>query len=248
MSKAINNFDEGVLATLKGLGIHGNLVHFARTNIERNDVAHYFDHVDAVIRQSQFLATIVFAESSQYKDPSVKRIVAIAALMHDTACWHDRDTHHEVAAAWMMDLLDSEESLKFYGLEPEEVPKIATCILEHRASWTKPRSGILSEIVAAADRGELTYEECLRRSYLYGRYYKKLDVENATVHACEHISEKFGTEGYAYNNLPKLCLLATDNINLLRIQAMDIKLGTSIIIKRREGWEKYYQEVSHAGD
>ncbi len=64
MSKAINNFDEGVLEILKGLGVSKNLIDFARTNIERNDVAHYFDHVDAVILQSQFLATIAFAEST----------------------------------------------------------------------------------------------------------------------------------------------------------------------------------------
>lgn len=248
MSKAINNFDEGVLEILKGLEISDNLIHFARTNIERNDVAHYFDHVDAVIRQSYFLAAIAFTESNKYNDPSVKRIVVISALMHDTACWSDRDKHHEIAAQWMTDTLNSEESLKFYGLIPEEVPEIATCILEHRASWKKSRTSIFSEIVAAADRGKLTYTECLRRSYLYGRFEKQLDIEAATTHACNHIAEKFGTDGYAYENLPKFCLLAVDDINLLRVQAMDKKLGSSIVTKHREGWEKYYQEVRHASE
>lgn len=246
MSKAINNFDEGVLEILKGLEISDNLIHFARTNIERNDVAHYFDHVDAVIRQSQSLATIAFAESDKYKDPSVKRIVAIAALMHDTACWVNRADHHKIAAEWMMNNLDSEESLKFYGLIPAEVPIIATCILEHRASWDKDRSSIYSEIVAAADRGKLEITECLRRSYLYGRFAKGLDVKAATTHACDHIADKYGENGYVYNKLPKLCLMATEDINLLRTQAMDKKLGNSIITDHREGWEKYYQEVKYA--
>lgn len=248
MNYAKRDFDDDVITLLKEVGVNEHLIHFAKTNIERNDVAHWFDHVGAVVKQGLFLSRLVTVESSKAIADKCNRIVATAALLHDTACWMDRDRHHEIAAEWIMDTLDNQESLDFYGLIPDEVPIIAKAILEHRASWQLKRSCLESEIVAAADRGKLEYEECLRRSYLYGRFKKGLDPDQALTHACEHIAEKFGVRGYAYENLPKLCLMAQDDINLLRNQAMDKKLGRSIIIKHRDAWEKFYQEVKHASE
>jgi hypothetical protein len=247
MTYAKHDFDDNVLNSLKDLGVSERLIHFAKTNIEKNDVAHWFDHVSAVIRQGLFLAQLVHAESTEELRKRSTRIIAIAALMHDTACWMDRDRHHDVAADWILNLVDSQESLDFYGLSPDELVPISICIREHRASWPHKRTSLESDIVSAADRGDLTIEECLRRSYLYGRFKKMLDRDQAIHHACEHIEEKFGVRGYAYENLPALCL-KTNDILLLRNQAMDKQLGRAIIIKHRDAWEKFYQEVKHASD
>lgn len=243
MSKAINKFNDSTIELLKSLGVNGQLIHFASTNIERNDVAHHFDHVESVITNAVLNMTLINKESFDYKNNSKIRIVAIAALLHDTACWCDRANHHIVAAEWVMDTLDSKELLEFYGLVPEEVSSIAIAIREHRASWKHKRSTIESEVVAAADRGELTYEESLRRSYLYGRYAKKLSVQDATIHACDKIAEKYGPEGYAYENLPALCLIRGEEIKLLKQNSLDKELGYSIIRANLEQWESHYDEV-----
>lgn len=248
MTYAKHDFDDNVLKSLKELNVSERLIHFARTNIERNDVAHWFDHVSAVIRQGLFLAHLVHAESSKELKQRSTRVIAIAALLHDTACWYDRDRHHDIAADWVLNLVDSQEALDFYGLSPEEITPIAICIREHRASWPHKRTSLDSDIVAAADRGEFKIEECLRRSYLYGRFKKGLAPLDAMNHACDHIADKYGTDGYVYKNLPALCLKASDDIELLRNQAMNKQLGLSIINKRRDDWERFYQEVKNASD
>lgn len=248
MKYAKRDFDDDVLQILKDVGVRDSLIEFARLSIMQNDVAHWFDHVGAVIKQGLFLSKLANAESNPKVVKRCNRIVVIAALLHDTACWLDRDRHHEVASRWVTDVLGDGNSLTWYGLLSDEVPIIAQAILEHRASWKSPRMTLESEIVAAADRGKLEITELLRRSYLYGRFNLGYDQDQGLEHACKHIADKFGESGYAYENLPKLCLMAKDDINLLRNQAMDKKLGQDIIINNRDVWEKFYQEVKHASE
>lgn len=240
--KNIFDFSTDSYRIFTELGITKTLVDIARDNILRNDVAHYIDHVDSVIRLSyQYANTLVPDATGRvngFSHWTIKRVVVIAALFHDAGCWIDRDTHEVRAFEIVLGLTGIGRGR---GVYYSEADYIGIAILEHRASYQKARSNVMSEIVAAADRGLLTYEETLRRSYLYARFRINLPVEKSIEHAVKHIHEKFGPDGRAYTNLPTFC--ATQDITKLQSDTLDFTEGRKICLARGKEWETYYSEV-----
>lgn len=252
MNKVVTDFSPMAMNYLGLFNINANIIEMARENIRKNDVAHYFDHVSDVICNAHRIASTqtcfvdVATDEERYK---IVRQSLLGALLHDTACWRDRATHHWIAAEWVYGLIEDRAALEHYGLSVEDVIEVTIAIREHRASWEGERKHLVSEIVAAADRGSFEITECLRRSYLFGRFNKNLNKAEATHHAAMHIGEKYGAKGYVYDNLPNFCLKANaDNIKALKLNADAHQLKIAIIMKNRDSWEEYYQEVLNARD
>lgn len=252
MNKVVTDFSPVAMKLLGLFGISENIIEMARENIRKNDVAHYFDHVSDVICNAHRIASTHSFDLEAILDEDRYKIVRqslIAALLHDTACHHDRGTHHLIAAEWIYGLLEDRNAMAHYGVTVEDVIEVTVAIREHRASWEGERTRVVSQIVAAADRGSFDITECLRRSYLFGRFNKNLNKAEATHHAAAHIGEKYGARGYVYDNLPEFCLKANaDNIKALKLNADAHKLKIAIITKNRDDWEEYYQEVLNARD
>lgn len=252
MNKVVTDFSPMAINYLGLFNINANIIEMARENICKNDVAHYFDHVSDVICNAHRIASTqsCFVEGIDDKERyKIVRQSLLAALLHDTACWKDRGTHHSIAAEWIFGLIEDHDALEHYGLSMDDAIEVTVAIREHRASWEGERKRLVSLIVAAADRGSFEITECLRRSYLFGRFNKNLNKAEATHHAAMHIGEKYGAKGYVYANLPEFCLKANaDNIKALKLNADAHQLKIAIIMKNRDDWEEYYQEVLNARD
>ncbi|EMW1793769.1 hypothetical protein AAEP15_004653, partial [Salmonella enterica subsp. enterica serovar Chester] len=107
----------------------------------------------------------------------------------------DRASHHIKAFNYV---LDSAPILKRrFKLTCDDVTEIAYAVLEHRSSHKGGYNSIVSEIVAAADRGIPSIDEVknyMYRSYLYARDHGK-SITDSKFHAIRHVQEKFGRNG-----------------------------------------------------
>lgn len=153
------------------------------------DSAHRIDHIQSV--KSNAIQIAYLLNKTEHL-----KLVLIAVAVHDIfSTTEDRAAHHIKAYNWV---LDNKPVLKRkYDLTNDDCLVIAHAVLEHRSSHKGNYNGIVSEIVAAADRGIPTIEEVsryLHRSYLYARDHGK-SVGEAKLHAIRHIREKFGKNG-----------------------------------------------------
>lgn len=153
------------------------------------DSAHRIDHIQAV-KSNAIRIAYLLGETEHLK----LALIAIAA--HDIfSTKEDRASHHIKGYSW---ILDNKPVLKRkYKLTDDECLIIAHAVLEHRSSHKGNYNGIVSEIVAAADRGIPSIDDVMNyayRSYLYARDHGK-SVTDAKFHAVRHIKEKFGKDG-----------------------------------------------------
>lgn len=242
MENNVHWFTDEALSVMKEVGVSDILIQFAGANIKRNDAAHYFDHVSDVIVLSYKYATEATKETEMHREEIIFCSV-VAALLHDVACHVDRDSHHSIACVWIQSR--SNDQLISEGINPKYKTAIANAIFEHRASFTGVRKSIISEIVAAADRGRIDSTEFLRRSYLYARSHGK-NVNSATKHAAEHIKTKFGTGGYGYTKFPEICHLNFPGaVERVSTELDDIDRSIKTIKVNRDQWESDFKEITN---
>lgn len=152
--------------------------------ISRADAAHNEEHIQAVVLESDRL----------YKGwcNHTHRQVIAAALMHDLGCAvkNGRDTH-EVFSAQIAGGLLAEYKGKF------STEQVLNAILEHRGSFTGERIGLVSNIVAAADRGRPNAAVLFMRAYVYTKEVNDVCHDVAVQHAIEYNKGKYGYKGYA---------------------------------------------------
>jgi len=166
---------------------------------ERNDKAHRLDHVIPVLEHAE----MIIGQFGELK-PHREHILA-GAFMHDMMSWANREQHHylgAVKAAWLLG------QYNVFVYEPLAPLWVANAINEHRASFKGERSHKVSHAVAAADRGPINFEGYFKRAIKFRT--KNCDVSNLTTcqitrlvnDALEHLNDKFGIQGYAWERMP----------------------------------------------
>ena len=164
------------------------LVKYIEKNIfplySRNEEGHGINHIKTVIERS-----LKFAKNY---DIDINMCYTIAAY-HDLGHFIDRKRHDVISAEMFM---EDENMKKFFTDEQRKTIKEA--IEDHRASSDhKPRS-IYGMIVSTADRTIKNIDTCIRRAYSYGKKnYEGLTEEKQIERVYEHLTEKYGQNGYA---------------------------------------------------
>ena len=151
---------------------------------ERNEEGHGIKHIKTVIERS-----VKFAK--QY-NADLNMAYTIAAY-HDIGHYIDRKKHEIISAEIFM----KDEKIKQWFTD-EQRNIIKEAIEDHRASSNhKPRS-IYGMIVSTADRTIIDIDNTIKRSYSYGkRNYIGLSEEEQIERVYQHLSEKYGEDGYA---------------------------------------------------
>ena len=151
---------------------------------QRNEEGHGIKHIKTVIKRS-----LKFAK--QY-NANLDMSYTIAAY-HDIGHYIDRKKHEIISAEIFM---KDEKIKKWFTDEQRNIIKEA--IEDHRASSDhKPRS-IYGMIVSTADRTIIDIDNTIKRSYSYGkRNYAGLSEEEQIERIYQHLSEKYGENGYA---------------------------------------------------
>lgn len=147
------------------------------------DKAHREGHVRMVIEQSLQLAE---------KMPTVNvNMVYVTAAFHDLGLVNGRENHHRDSRR----IVESDEFLKLH-FTPEQIREMGEAVEDHRASSDhKPRNKY-GLIVAEADRF-IEAETIIRRTIQYGlAHYPQLDKAGHYQRTIEHLTEKYGPEGY----------------------------------------------------
>lgn len=147
------------------------------------DKAHQADHVNMVISRS-----LEMVDSVPGIDPDMAYVVA---AFHDLGLANGRENHHIDSRK----ILEADEFVKS-RFSPEQISLMGEAVEDHRASKSgKPRN-IYGLIVAEADRF-IDVETIIRRTIQYGlKNYPELDKEGHYNRTIEHLTEKYGPEGY----------------------------------------------------
>ncbi|AWN09102.1 putative HD domain protein [Salmonella phage SPAsTU] len=159
------------------------------------DKAHRIDHITNV-KSNAIRIAFMLGKTEHLK------LALIAVAAHDIfSTKEDRASHHIKAYNWV---LDNKPVLKRkYKLTDDDCLTIAHAVLEHRSSHKGNYNGIVSEIVAAADRGIPSVDDVtnyMHRSYLFAREQGK-SVTDSKFHAVRHVQDKFGMNGKS--NVPE---------------------------------------------
>ena len=119
------------------------------------------------------------------------RIVYTTAAYHDLGLPQGRATHHLTSAQ----ILRDDKALRNWCSETT-INIMAEAIEDHRASAENPPRSIYGAIVAEADR-DLRPEVPLRRTIQYGlSHYPNESYEFHKQRTIEHLTEKYGRNGY----------------------------------------------------
>ena len=168
--------------------INDELKKYIKENIfkenNKNDIGHNMEHVSYVINRS-----LRFAE--EIDDINMNMVYVVAAY-HDIGHHIDAKNHEVVSSIiFLKDL----EMRKYFSVD--EIKIISEAILDHRASNDfEPRS-IYGKIVSSADRNT-SLDEPLKRTYQYTlKHCSGLSIDEMVDRAYNHLSQKYGQEGYA---------------------------------------------------
>lgn len=167
------------------------------------DKAHQESHVRMVIEQSLKLAEHTPSMNSD--------MIYVIAAFHDLGLINGRENHHKDSRK----ILEANEFVKAH-FTPEQIQIMGEAVEDHRASNSlKPRSEY-GLIVAEADRF-IEPETIIRRTIQYGlANYPQLDRPGHYQRTIEHLSEKYGPNGYL-----KVWIPWSDNAkNLKRLHAL----------------------------
>lgn len=150
----------------------------------RNEEGHGINHIKTVIKRSLELA--------QNYDVNIDMVYTIAAY-HDLGHYIDRKTHEIISAEMFM----QDQNIRTWFTD-EQRNTIKEAIEDHRASSNhKPRS-IYGMIVSTADRTIIDIDNTIKRTYSYGmKNYPELTREQQIERIYEHLTEKYGENGYA---------------------------------------------------
>lgn len=173
------------------------LVELVHANVLLNDKAHDWNHVMGVVEHADKIVSSFEEELGSYR-----KMILAGAFMHDGQCHVDRKGHHELGAKWVLN-----EVFPYWDCDFTDAEQwiVAQSILEHRASWECKRINPVSEAVAAADRGPVSFRSYLKRAIQY-RTSNGISPNNESMRvmvisdAFGHIQDKFSSRGYAFKN------------------------------------------------
>lgn len=160
-----------------------------REYYERNERPHDLCHVKEVMADVDKLSKLVKLRDNYH------RAALVAAAWHDAFDHVDRKRHHSLASEHL--IRNSESMMVRYDLDADAMESAWFACLEHRASWEGAFTTMVSEVVSAADRGRPNLKSMLLKAFEYSKNKLGLSDDEAKERACEHMHEKFGSEGYA---------------------------------------------------
>ena len=150
----------------------------------RNEEGHGIGHIKTVIKRSLELA--------KNYDVDLNMVYVIASY-HDIGHYIDRKKHEIISAEMFM----KDEKIKKW-FTTEQINTIKDAIEDHRASSNHEPRTIYGRIVSTADRTIIDIDNTIRRSYSYGkRNYVGLSEEEQIERVYQHLTEKYGENGYA---------------------------------------------------
>ncbi len=150
----------------------------------RNEEGHGINHIKTVIKRSLELA-------KDY-DVDLDMVYTIASY-HDLGHYIDRKTHEIISAEIFM----KDEKIRQWFTE-EQRNIIKEAIEDHRASSNHEPRTIYGKIISTADRTIIDIDNTIKRSYSYGkRNYIGLSEEEQIERVYQHLTEKYGENGYA---------------------------------------------------
>lgn len=161
------------------------------------DRAHGIGHVDQVAYRGAALAYALFPPHQRKHE---MRKAIIAGYGHDMFQMKYRETHHQVAHDFFLEVPDAQFPM-MHGMSDDDRKDIAEGCLCHRASNKELYyPSLFSEIVAVADRGApKDISIMMLRSWQYA--VDRLEHTHITAfeHAIDHIGAKYGKGGYVAN-------------------------------------------------
>lgn len=168
--------------------INQELVKYIESEIfplyNRNEEGHGIGHIKTVIKRSLKLA--------KNYDVNLNMVYVIASY-HDIGHYIDRKKHEIISAEMFM----KDEKIKKW-FTTEQINTIKEAIEDHRASSNHEPRTIYGRIVSTADRTIIDIDNTIRRSYSYGkRNYVGLSEEEQIERVYQHLTEKYGENGYA---------------------------------------------------
>ncbi len=150
----------------------------------KNEEGHGINHIKTVIKRSLKLA-------KDY-DADLDMVYTIASY-HDLGHYIDRKTHEIISAKMFM----QDEKIRQWFTD-EQIIIIKEAIEDHRASSNHEPRTIYGKIISTADRTIIDIDNTIRRSYSYGkRNYVGLSEEEQIERVFQHLTEKYGENGYA---------------------------------------------------
>ena len=178
------------------------------------DTAHDLVHVQRVMAQSMELA--------QYYPKLKKDMVYTIAAYHDTGMVNGRENHHTDSAR----IIRQDAQLRKW-FDPIDILIMAQAAEDHRASALGEPRSLYGKIVAEADR-DIEPLNIVRRTVQYGlAYYPKLGKVEQWHRAAQHLTEKYGPDGYVKLYIPQ----SRNRVQLDKLQTLlaDNTLLTDII-------------------
>ncbi len=150
----------------------------------KNEEGHGINHIKTVIKRSLELA--------QKYEVNLDMVYTIASY-HDLGHYIDRKIHEIISA----EMFIKDMKIKQWFTE-EQRNIIKEAIEDHRASGNRKPRTIYGMIVSTADRTIIDIDDTIKRSYSYGkRNYIGLSEEEQIERVYEHLTEKYGENGYA---------------------------------------------------
>lgn len=184
-----------VFDALSSLGDLGDTIKIALGYIAMNDKAHDYDHVLWVTSNA-----IQLVDKVEEAKPFRNEII-LAAFLHDIGCHVDRK-NHEIISAQLTEML-----FDYQIKAPVNRRLVFLAVIEHRASYKHRRSHIVSEIVAAADKGAPDARKILKRMMEYrlnNSHYPLTGKESVKAECLYHLKEKYSTKGYLLSHATPL--------------------------------------------
>ncbi len=121
----------------------------------KKDSSHGWSHVEDVAKNAlEINRRMILNLNEEY--------LVLAALFHDIYSDTDRKNHHTLAADWFAKFM-----IKQYKYDAIDILEMSLAIKEHRASYNGEYSSLLSEVLAAADRGAPDLNSLIIRSSKY---------------------------------------------------------------------------------
>lgn len=181
--------------------VQKNLLNWCIYSISKNDPAHDLEHVLNVCK----VGLEIFYHYSDVYDFSERDelILMHGCLMHDLGCKYNRKDHHLIGYGLVYEYINSQCPGIFKN---NEIALIARCVLEHRSSNKKRPTTKLSEIVSIADSGIPNVGLYVKRAVIFRLSNKNVvnSLESIQTEVFEHLTEKFGSNGYHWNSYPEL--------------------------------------------
>ena len=152
---------------------------------KKNEKGHGIDHIKYVINRSFELV------EENNLEVNLDMVYTIASF-HDIGHHIDAKRHEVISA----DIMSKDKNLSNFFNE-EELNIIKEAIEDHRSSASNEPRSIYGRIVSSADRNN-TVEECLRRTYAYGKkHFPDYTEDELFLRAYNVLVDKYGEGGYA---------------------------------------------------